>query len=192
MFINYTMSATQCQCTNGPLLSFKRSSLIVVGSENTKVNVQRHDSENTRPRPAWTWNGKKAALETHTVQQLQALKHSMIRCFSFQTGAYVCACGLWQCFPTLKQQRINLLHGRRHTLYIWSCNSDIACGKHLHCTPEVFDSVWRSRMKLGLVAGNGPVVLSELNETDLKRHGAHCQHIDNLKIREPHLKSHLL
>lgn len=118
------MSATQCQCTNGPLLSFKRSSLIGVGSENTKVKVQRHDSENTRPRPAWTWNGKKAALDTHTVQQLQALKHSMIRCFSFQTisilYAYVCACGLWQCFLTLKQQRINLLHGRRHTLYIWS------------------------------------------------------------------------
>lgn len=45
---------------------------------------------------------------------------------------------------------------------------------------------WRTPWEV--LPGNGPIILSELNETDLKRHGAHSQHIDNLKVRESHLQ----
>lgn len=73
---NYTMPATQSQCTNGPLL---RSSVIAMGSEHQStfkgITLKTHDLDPLGREMA------KAALETHTVQQLQALKHSMIRCF---------------------------------------------------------------------------------------------------------------
>lgn len=45
---------------------------------------------------------------------------------------------------------------------------------------------WRTPWEV--LPGNGPIIFSELNETDLKRQGAHSQHIDNLKLREPHLQ----
>lgn len=74
------MSATQCQCINGPLLSVKRSPLINVGSETPKSRFKGMTLKTHDPDPLGREMAK-AALETHTVQQLQALKHSMIRCF---------------------------------------------------------------------------------------------------------------
>lgn len=47
------------------------------------------------------------------------------------------------------------------------------------------DVQYRSKItikKIKMVPSYGTVVLGELDETDLKRHGAHCQDIYDLKV----------
>lgn len=84
--------------------------------------------------------------------------------FSFHTNSlnitdWHCIQRFFNCPDVCSTFQINPDYGSENDtermLCEWfTCNSDTACGKHLHCTPEVFNSVCRGRMDLGFIAKN--------------------------------------